>query len=126
MQRLVEQRDGERERFERLIAWAQSEAERVEILSTEERRAILLELDVSVRVFPSGAPERYVVEVGKRRPAPEFFAGVEWSDVGPPSAADRRETERLFAEAAQRGIESDVIGAVLNGPCSVSGTHFVM
>jgi len=125
LHRLVEERDGEQERFERLITWARSEAERVETLSTEERRAILLELDVRVRVFPNEAPERYVVEVGKRRPAPDFFADIDWSDAEPPSAADRRETERLFAEAAQRGIESDVIGVVLNDPGSVSGTHFL-
>ncbi len=118
-------RDRERERLGQLLSWARSEVERIDGLATEERRAVLLELGVVVRIFPTGAADRYTFELGaKLKPEPgEFFAGVDWLAVSVPTAAERRETEALFAEAATRGRESGIIGAVLNGPDSACGRY---
>lgn len=39
------------------------------------------------------------------------------------TAAERRETGRLFAEAAARGRESDLIGVLVDGAGSAPGHH---
>jgi len=123
LERRIASRQGERERVGRLLSWAQSEVERIDELTAEERRAVLLELGVKVHVYPTSAPERYTVALGvKLRPEPgEFFADLDWN-VAEPTPGQRRETERLFAETTVRGQESDLIGAVLAGG-SAGGYH---
>lgn len=51
-------RGREQERLGQLLAWALTEVERVETLSAEERRAILIGLGVEVVIYPTSAPER--------------------------------------------------------------------
>lgn len=109
-------RDRERERLSQLLAWTRSDVERVDGLTTEERRTVLLELGVVVRILPTGAPERYTFELGAKRPEPgTSFEGVDWAQISAPTLAERRETEALFAEAAVRGAESEIIGVFVEG-----------
>lgn len=123
-QRIVS-RDGERDRITRLLEWARTEVERVDEMTVEQKRAVLLELGVVVRVFPSTAPERYTVELGtKLKPtAEEFFADLDWSNVTKPTSTQRRETARLTHEATERGHESDLVGRLVEGQDSADSQH---
>ncbi len=79
----------EQERLGRLLAWALTEVERVETLSAEERRAILIGLGVEVVIYPTSAPERYTLDLGAepKRTAGAFFEGIDWT-VSKPTAAE--------------------------------------
>lgn len=125
LQRRITSRNVERDRVTRLLNWARDEVQRVDQMTAAQKRAVLLELGVVVRVFPSTAPERYTVELGaKLKPTnQEVFSDIDWSNVDKPTMTQRRETARLFHEATERGQESDLVGTLLIGSDSVNGHH---
>lgn len=55
LEQRIRSREGERNRIDRLLGWARSEVERVDELTVEEKRAVLRELGVVVRVYPASA-----------------------------------------------------------------------
>jgi site-specific DNA recombinase len=122
----LQERDRQREvrqhRFERLIGWSRLEVERVDSLTAEERRGLLVELGVVVRVFAQGAPDRWTVELGAGLlPTAEGYFDEDWDSVGEPTPAEQREWEQLQAEETSRGLEAGLVAAALAG--SLSGTH---
>jgi hypothetical protein len=123
LERRIANREDECDRINRLLEWAWLEVERVDELTAEERKAILLELGVVVRVYPKSAPERYTVEIGALYTGEDFFAGIDYGEIGEPTPAQRRETTRLEREAAERGHEAGLVEALIEYPGSANGQY---
>jgi site-specific DNA recombinase len=125
LNRRIDSRAGEADRITRMLLWARAEMERVDELTVEEKRTVMLELGIVAQVYPRTAPERYRIDVGVRTRPDEagFFADIDWSNVTEPTAAQRRETAELETEAAQRGRDSDLIGISLGEQGRTSGRY---
>jgi site-specific DNA recombinase len=113
MERRVEGRRGEQDRLLQLSSWLQAEAGRVDSLTPAEKRAVALELGLTVRLYPTTAPERYVVEIGARYSGEGFFAGVDWGAVGEPTPEEREATARIEAQERERGYGAEEIGRLM-------------
>jgi hypothetical protein len=52
-----------------------------------------------------------------------MFDGIDWEAVGRPTPAQRRETAEVQAEAAPRGHEANLIGAIVDGQGYLKGRY---
>jgi|GEM_PF-1922845 len=120
----IDSRVGEADRISRMLSWARAEMERVDEMTVDQQRSIMLELGVVAHVYPRTAPERYRIDVGVKTQPEEagFFDGLDWSTIEPTSQ-QRDETARLEGEAAERGRESDLIGMLVDEQGRTSGRY---
>lgn len=117
---LLERRLASRERgdsrLRRMAEWARAEQARVRTLSTDEKRGILRELGVEVRIYPTTAAERYTVAIGAKADPLEMLLEVDFSEMREPDGRSRLAQDQLTQEETERWNEARLMGCVSGIP----------